>query len=177
MAALQSDPTTASASQPPAFADRMRAFLAEAKGLQVHDVGLAFDRVLYIPAYKSRRMLEHAYHHHHHHQGDQTNGATATRRVAQAAAPRHLVTLRDPRQPAVPVTHVEYGRRYVLHLQGFAPHADVRLRAVESQDWEGRVLAAWPLFAQEEEGPDQQARVDAGGEAKVRVGVRSWVDW
>ena len=160
------------------FADRLRAFLTEVKGVEVGDLGLAFDRVLYVPAYASRRMLEHEY---HHQRQEPSNGSSSRSRglsmrepAPAPPPPRHLVALRDPAQPAVPVTHLEHGKRYLLYLRGFAPHAALRLRAVGAQDWRGRALEFWPLVNDEDDGAKA---TDANGELKVGCGFSCAVWW
>ena len=101
----------AQASGSDAFAAALRAFVQEEAGIELSHVGLSFDRVLHVPAYSSELLAQ-----------------------KEAGTALHLgsytVVLSDPRISAVPLTHAEYKKPYVVHIEQFPAHSPVKIELV-----------------------------------------------
>ena len=97
-------PSSASAASP--LQDNLKTYLGEAQGVDVGALQLLYDRMLYVPAYNSKGLLDN----------DQNlPGGQAS------AMGAFSVSLQDPAQPAVPINHAHYApeNKYRVSLAHF----------------------------------------------------------
>jgi len=122
-------PSSASAASP--LQDKLKTYLGQAQGVDVGALQLLFDRMLYVPAYNSKGLLDN----------DQNLPGGQT-----SAMGAFSVALQDPVQPAVPINHAHYGpdNKYRINLAHFPPSASVGLRLVRVGGAVG-LETSWPL--------------------------------
>ena len=108
-------PASASAASP--LQDNLETYLGEAEGVDVGALQLLYDRMLYVPAYNSKGLL------------DNDQNLPGGRTSAMGA---FSVALQDPAQPAVPINHAHYApdNKYQVSLAHFPPSASVVLTLV-----------------------------------------------
>jgi len=122
-------PASASAASP--LQDNLKTYLGLAQGVDVGALQLLYDRMLYVPAYNSKGLLDN----------DQNLPGGQT-----SAMGAFSVALQDPAQPAVPINHAHYGpeNKYRVSLAHFPPSVSVSLRLVRVGGVAG-AEASWPL--------------------------------
>ena len=105
-----------------------------AQGYDLGALQLTYDRLLYVPAYNSKGLLDN----------DQNLPGGAA-----SSSSTFSVSIQDPAQPAVPVTHAHYApsNKYHVFLAHFPPSSTVALRLfkVGGGAVGGLDDASWPL--------------------------------
>lgn len=102
------------------LAEATKAAFYASTGIEIGHLSTTKDQQLFVPAYNSKKMLTH----NRRHLG------------------LHSTMLVDPAQPAVPLTHVGYEKKYQLYLENFAPlvwvHVDVcKMKGEGEEEEEG----------------------------------------
>lgn len=123
-------PSSASVASP--LQDDLKTYLKDDEGVDVGALQLLYDRMLYIPAYNTKGLLDND----QNFLGGQTSAMGA-----------FSVVLQDPAQPAVPINHAHYGsdNKYRVSLAHFPPSASVSLRLVRVGGGVMGQETSWPL--------------------------------